>query len=94
MVLALAPPCVSVRLLGDAARLKLGGTLTVSERVVLAETLPEVPVMVTVALPAEAALEALKVSVVALLLELGLNDAVTPLGRPLAAKETLPLNPP
>ncbi len=60
--------------------------------------LPDTPVMVTVTVPVVA--EPLAVSVNVLLLAvlllavlLGLNDAVTPLGRPDADKLTLPLKP-
>jgi len=54
---------------------------------------PEVPVMVTEAVPIAAVLLAVKVKVPALVAGFGLNDAVTPLGRPAAAKLTLPLKP-
>jgi hypothetical protein len=67
--------------------------LTVREIVVLAVVLPEVPVMVTVDVPAVAVLLAVSVSTLELVDEVGLNDAVTPLGNPLAANDTLPLNP-
>jgi hypothetical protein len=55
--------------------------------------LPEEPVTVTVNVPMAAVL--LEVSVSALVLEvlLGLNEAVTPLGRPDADKLTMPLKP-
>jgi len=55
--------------------------------------LPEVPVMVTVTVPVEAVLLAVSVKVLVLVVLLGLNDAVTPLGRPDADKLTLPLKP-
>jgi hypothetical protein len=67
--------------------------LTVREIVVLAVVLPEVPVMVTVDVPALAVLLAVSVSTLELADDVGLNEAVTPLGRPVAANETLPLNP-
>jgi hypothetical protein len=62
--------------------------------VVEAVRLAEVPVMVTVELPGVA--ELLATSVSTLDAEVGLvpNDAVTPDGRPEAARVTLPLNPP
>lgn len=71
----------------------LAAAFTVSAIVVVADKLPEVPVMVTVALPVVAV--ALAVSVSTLLPVVGFvpNDAVTPLGRPDAARVTLPLNP-
>ena len=48
---------------------------------------------VTVTVPVVAVLLAAKVSVLVLAVLLGLNDAVTPLGRPDADKLTLPLKP-
>ncbi len=60
--------------------------------------LPDVPVTVTVTVPVVAVLLAVKVSVLLLAVLLlavlvGLNEAVTPLGRPDADKLTLPLKP-
>ena len=62
--------------------------------VVLAVTLPEVPVMVTKKLPGVEGLAAVSV----IMLEpvevgFGAKAAVTPVGRPDAAKLTLPANP-
>jgi len=55
--------------------------------------MPEVPVMVGVTVPVAAVLLAVSVNVLVLVVLLGLNDAVTPLGRPDADKLTLPLKP-
>ena len=55
--------------------------------------LPDVPVMVAVTVPVAAVLLAVSVNVLVLVVLLGLNDAVTPLGRPDADKLTLPLKP-
>ena len=63
------------------------------ETVVVFVKLPEVPVMVTVTFPVVAVLLAVSVNVLVLAVLLGLNDAVTPLGRPDADKLTLPLKP-
>ena len=52
------------------------------------------PVMVTVTVPVAAVLLAVSVKVLVLAVLLGLNDAVTPPGRPDADKLTLPLKPP
>jgi len=54
---------------------------------------PEIPVTVTVTVPVAAVLLAVRVSVLVAVVLLGLNDAVTPLGRPDADKLTLPLKP-
>jgi hypothetical protein len=95
MVLVPLVPWVSAKLLGDAESTKLGtGTgLTVRETVVVFDKLPEAPVMVTVAVPVAAALLAVSVNVLVLVVLVGLNEAVTPLGRPEADKLTLPLKP-
>src|SRR6266571_4380543 len=93
MVLAPLAPWVMLRLLGDAERVKLGGGATVKESVVLCDKPPDVPVMVTVAVPIAAMLLAVSVNVLVLAVLLGLNDAVTPLGRPDADKLTLALKP-
>ena len=55
--------------------------------------LPEVPVIVTVVVPVVAVALAVNVSVLDDVAGFGLKDAVTPLGRPEAARLTLPLNP-
>jgi hypothetical protein len=75
---------------------KLGVTegLTVSAIVVVAVVLPEVPVIDTAAGPVVAVLLAVSSSTLALVDDAGLNDAVTPLGKPVAVKATLPVNPP
>ncbi len=54
---------------------------------------PDIPVMVTEAVPVAAVPLAVRVNVLVLVVLLGLNDAVTPLGRPDADKLTLPLKP-
>lgn len=51
------------------------------------------PVTVTVAVPVVALLVAVRVRVPVVCVEVGLNDAVTPLGRPDADRLTLPLKP-
>src|SRR5712664_911760 len=55
--------------------------------------LPEIPVTVTVTVPVAAVLLAVSVNVLVLVVLLGLNDAVTPPGKPDADKLTLPLKP-
>jgi hypothetical protein len=54
---------------------------------------PDVPVMVTVTVPVAAVPPAVSVNVLVLVVGFGLNDAVTPLGKPEADKLTLPLKP-
>lgn len=88
IVLVPAAPCTAVTLAGDAASVKPGAAVTVRLIVVLLLRLPDVPVMVMVDAPVAAEALGLSVSV------LPLKDAVTPAGRPEAARETVPLNPP
>jgi hypothetical protein len=65
----------------------------VSEIIVAFDKLPEVPVMVTVAVPVVAVPLAVSVNVLVVVAGFVLNDAVTPLGNPDADRLTLPLNP-
>ncbi len=55
---------------------------------------PEVPVMVIVAAPIVAVLLAVRVRTLLVVAGLVPKEAVTPLGRPVAASVTLPKNPP
>jgi hypothetical protein len=95
IVLVPLAPCAIVKLVGDAESVKLatGTAVKVRERVVTLVRLPEVPVMVTVKVPGVAVLLAVSVNVLALVVPVGLRAAVTPLGRPVADKLTLPLKP-
>lgn len=54
---------------------------------------PDVPVTVTLAAPNAALALAVKVNVLPVVELVGLNDAVTPLGRPETLRLTVPLNP-
>ena len=67
--------------------------VTVSVSVVVCVKFPEVPVTVTVPEPGVAVALAVSVSVLLPVAGFGLNAAVTPLGRPEAESDTLPLNP-
>ena len=64
--------------------------MTVRVRVVVRVRLPDVPVIVTVAGPTVAVLEAVSVSVLVVVALAGLKDAVTPAGRPEAERATDP----
>jgi hypothetical protein len=67
---------------------------TVNTSDVVWTSVPEVPVIVTVASPRVAALVAVSVITLELVeVGFGAKDAVTPLGRPDAAKLTAPVNP-
>jgi hypothetical protein len=87
------PPSITVTLLGLADRVKLAEGITTRFRVVVSVKLPEVPVTVTVAKPVVAVGLAASVRVLELVAGFGLNDAVTPLGKPEADSETLSLQP-
>lgn len=93
MALEPLPPCAIVSELGDAESVKFGGGLTVRESVVELVRLPAVPVTVTVAGPVAAVLLAVSVNMLVPVVPVGLNDAVTPEGKPEADRLTLLLKP-
>lgn len=66
---------------------------TVRLSVVVFVNEPDVPVIVTVTVPVAAVALAVKVSVLDVVAGFGLKPAVTPLGKPDAESETLPLKP-
>src|SRR5258708_24021980 len=67
----------------------VGTDCTVREIVAVFVKLPDTPVTVTVTVPVVAVLLAVSVNVLLLVVLVGLNDAVTPLGRPAADKLAL-----
>ena len=86
-------PWTSPMLAGEAESVKPDVTaVTVRVTEVVAVRVPELPVMVTVDVPAVAALLAVNVSTLELVEDVGLNEAVTPLGRPDPTNDTLPVN--
>lgn len=89
-------PWVMVREEGEAPMVKFAVPLAFTVRVSVVDAcrLPEVPVIVTVEVPVVAVALAVKVNVLVEVVGFGLNCAVTPLGRPDAARVTLPVNPP
>jgi|SRR5215469_7059288 len=95
IVLDTLVPGGTVTAVGEAETVKFGSAVTVSVIVVEAVVEPLVPVMVTVAAPTVAVFEAVKVRVLPAdpLTEAGLNEAVTPEGRPLRLRATVPLKP-
>jgi hypothetical protein len=96
-VMVLVPPAspgVIDKVLGDAESVNVGGPVTVNEMVVLAVVVPDVPVIVTVEVPAATPEFAVSVSTLLVVDDVGLNAAVTPLGRPVAVNVTVPVNPP
>ena len=86
---AALPDAVTVRVVEVVA----AAGLTVRASGVVDTIVPEVPVMVTFAVPAETESLALSVNVLLPVAGLGENEAVTPLGRPDAAILTLPAKP-
>ena len=78
---------------GEAASVKPVEEVTLSVRLVVAVVLPDVPVTVTVNEPSVAVLLAVSVRTLEVVDDAGLNEAVTPLGRPDAVNDTVPVNP-
>ena len=72
----------------------LNGGITVSAIEVVLVKVLQVPIIVIVALPTAAVLLAVKVNVEDPVALEGLKDAVTPFGKPAAAKLTVPVKPP
>jgi hypothetical protein len=96
MVIVLVPllPWATVKAVGEAVRVNFpSGLITVSAIGVAFINVPDLPLIVTVAAPRIAVALAFKVSVLDVLAVLGLNDAVTPLGKPETESATLPLKP-
>jgi len=93
MVLAPLAPCVMLKLLGDAERVKFLLGFTVRETVVVFVKLPDEPVTVTVMVPVVAAPVADRVRRLLVVAGFVPKMALTPLGRPEAVKFTLALNP-
>ena len=92
MLVPLLPRAI-VKLFGEAFRAKFPNGFTVSVIVVVALRLPEVPVIVTVAVPFFAALLAVKVTTLDEVAGFWPKDAVMPLGSPEANSVTFPKNP-
>jgi hypothetical protein len=84
-------PCTTLKVPGDAESVKLGGATTLTLIVVAFISVPELPMIVIVAFPTVAPLLAARVNVLELAVLLGLKDAVTPPGKPLTDKSTIPL---
>jgi len=78
---------------GEAVRLKLPAGTMVSEMFVWLDKLPDAPAIVTEKVPVAALLAAANVTVLDDGSDGGLNDALTPLGRPEAEKLTVPPKP-
>ena len=93
MVEVILPLRARLNEFGDAEIAKFGGATTVSVTAVLCDNVRDLLVTVMVNVPSAAVPLAVSVSVLELVVLAGLNDAVTPLGKPDAEKLTLPLNP-
>jgi hypothetical protein len=92
MVAVALPPCATLKVAAEVERVKLGAC-TVTLRFSVFFRLPEVPVTVTGTVPPGAKLPAVSVSVLVPDVEAGLNEAVTPEGKPEALNATLPPKP-
>ena len=73
--------------------MKAGAGFTVRLSVVVLVKVPEVPVMVRVTVPVAAVALAVSVSALVEVVGFGVNEAVTPLGNPVAVSVTFPLKP-
>lgn len=95
MVLVPVAPRAIDRLDGFAESEKSGvaARLTVRAMVAVCESVPDVPLTVTVADPTVAVPDAVRVSVLVVVADAGLNVAVTPAGNPLAVRDTAPEKP-
>ena len=85
-------PWVMDRVDAEGASVKLGLAVMVTVMEVVADSLPEVPVIVTVDVPNVAVLLAVKVSTLVVAVGLVPKATVTPLGKPDAVRVTLPVN--
>ena len=99
IVVVVVAPSSTVRLLGKAESRKSGcdgggaGAFTVRLMLVVLVKLPDVPVTVILPVPTVAVLLAASVKVLEPVAGFGLKEAITPLGKPEADRETLPLKP-
>jgi hypothetical protein len=96
IVIVLEPllPCTTVNEVGfDDNEKFFAAGVTVKLMVIVWVNVPEVPVTLTRVVPVAAVALAVNVNVVAEVVPLGLNEAVTPLGNPETEKVTLPLKP-
>jgi hypothetical protein len=84
---------VTLTLFGDEERRKFPAIVRFRVIVVELVRFADVPVTVRVAVPVAAVLLALSVKMLEVIAGLGLNDALTPLGKPEIVKLTLPLKP-
>ena len=87
------PPCMICRLAGASVIPKSGGAVTVTVNGTVAIRLPEVPLIINWDIIAAAELATVSVNVLFAVVLAGLNEAVTPAGKPVAVKATVPLNP-
>lgn len=93
MVLAPLAPCIKLKLFGDVDRVKFPVGFTLSVITVWFVRPPDVPVTDRVAVPMAAVPFAVRVITLVPAVLLGLKEAVTPFGRPDAAKLTVPVKP-
>jgi hypothetical protein len=87
------PPWSTRRVAGVSVIAKSSGGVPVTVRESVEVRLPEVPLTVKVDDLIAAPLVAISVSVLVFVVEAGLNAAVTPVGRPVAVRATVPVKP-
>ena len=93
MVLLPLAPSTTFRAGVEFESEKDDGEAMLSAMATVAAKLPDVPLTITVAVPAVAAALAVKVRVLDVVVLTGLNKAVTPAGKPEMVMATAPLNP-
>ena len=86
-------PCVTLTLAGEAPKVKLGAAFTVRLMVTEVDDAPEVPSTLNVLVPTAALDATANVATLVVAVVAGLNEAVTPAGRPVAVSVTLPVKP-
>ena len=92
-VLEADAPCVTIKLAGAVANVKLGAAFTARLSVAELDVVPEVPIAVTEVAPTAAADVALNVATLVVEVAAGLKETVTPLGRAEVVRVTLPAKP-
>jgi hypothetical protein len=86
-------PGPTLKAAGVGDSVKVGGGVTVTAMVALPVSAPEVPVTITWVVVAAAVVAAVKVRVLVVLVVGELNTAVTPAGKPVTARLTVPVKP-
>ena len=95
IVIVLVPlaPCLMLSVVAEDLIVKFGGVFTLRLILTRFVRLPETPVTVTTDVPTTAVEPAVRVNTLVPLVLVGLKDAVTPVGIPVAVNATVPAKP-